>query len=478
MSIFSGAFGAGFIGQVGQGIEDRGIRQEKYVDNMLGTAKANAGKYAEANALAEQNVLMMNDMQRDFGITEAEYVALAQTRNVEDIYKIAYETRESLSSIPGANPNSITKDMILKGVDLVNNTNLPEGMTAESALRQIFTGTVSNLNTRPDDRSDRHVNNSFGSALRGILNLDPKSSAREQADAMTVAGYNVSDIENFVQSGGQRGKPMPGVSAEGMFSLPDLQYNPEDFNTTTNNYTRRLSRSIVGVDTDNFANTSADVFNGLSTTKEAATNTFTTAGTGFAKLEASLINRGYADGMGGSNLREMLLSDLSNRIDTLDEVKTFNTLIREDTKVVADYLLDRHRAGGISDDDIDRLLSGVALAEEGEVSIEGLFDGTATTPVDTATTPVEPLSSEVLQLLGNNTDSEEDPEEEPISENDARVEAFREAAKNYTYAEYKAMSNKELREAGLPSQGFAQGVAFGLRTGDPYGYFKDEGATQ
>ena len=428
MSIFSGAFGAGFIGQVGQGIEDRGIRQEKYVDNMLGTAKANAGKYAEANALAEQNVLMMNDMQRDFGITEAEYVALAQTRNVEDIYKIAYETRESLLSIPGANPNSITKDMILKGVDLVNNTNLPEGMTAESA--------------------------------------------------MTVAGYNVSDIENFVQSGGRRGKPMPGVSAEGMFSLPDLQYKPEDFNTTTNNYTRRLSRSIVGVDTDNFANTSADVFNGLSTTKEAATNTFTTAGTGFAKLEASLINRGYADGMGGSNLREMLLSDLSNRIDTLDEVKTFNTLIREDTKVVADYLLDKHRAGGISDDDIDRLLSGVALAEEGEVSIEGLFDGTATTPVDTATTPVEPLSSEVLQLLGNNTDSEEDPEEEPISENDARVEAFREAAKNYTYAEYKAMSNKELREAGLPSQGFAQGVAFGLRTGDPYGYFKDEGATQ
>ena len=93
MSIFSGAFGAGFIGQVGQGIEDRGIRQEKYVDNMLGTAKANAGKYAEANALAEQNVLMMNDMQRDFGITEAEYVARAQTRNVEDIYKIAYETR-------------------------------------------------------------------------------------------------------------------------------------------------------------------------------------------------------------------------------------------------------------------------------------------------------------------------------------------------------------------------------------------------
>ena len=429
MSIFSGAFGAGFIGQIGQGIEDRGIRQEKYVDNMLSTAKANAGKYAEANALAEQNILMMKDMQRDFGITDAEYVALAQTRNVEDIYKVAYETKESLSLIPGANPNAITKDMILKGVELVDNATLPEGMTAESALRQIFTGTVSNLNTRPNDKSDRHVNNSFGAALKGILKLDPQSSAREQADAMTVAGYKVSDIESFVESGGRRGKPMPGVSASGVFSLPDLQYTDNDFKATESSFLSRITRGVTGLDSTGFADASPEQVKEMLTalpsakemSKEEAFNVFSRAGNGFAKLETALIARGYEDGMGGSNLRQMLLSDVSNRIDTLEEVNTFNDLIRKDPKALADYILDKHRAGGISDDDIDKLLSGEALSEEAADAEVGAAVPESITPElptvgaepETPDTPATAISPTVEGLMERTPEDETSTSIEP-----------------------------------------------------------------
>ena len=415
MSIFGGAFGAGFIGQIGQGIEDRGIRQEKYVDNMLSTAKANAGKYAEANSIAEQNVLMMKDMQRDFGITPEEYVALAQTRNVDEIYRVAYETKEALGSIPGGNPNAITKDMILKGVELVDNATLPEGMTPEAALRQIFTGTVSNLNTRPDDKSDRHVNNSFGSALRGILSLDPQASAREQADKMQVAGYNVSDIESFVASGGRRGKPMAGVSATGMFALPDLQYNPEDFKTTESNFANRISRGITGVDTVDVKTRAAWSGNPSTADKEGAVATFTTAGNGFAKLETALIARGYEDGMGGSNIRQSLMSDVANRIDTLEEVEIFNAKMKEDPKALADYLLEKHRAGGISDEDIDELFSGEATAAEVDAAkaAEAAAVADDTMAALEATGGTEEVSPFVADLISRTSEDETPTSIEP-----------------------------------------------------------------
>lgn len=424
MSIFGGAFGAGFIGQIGQGIEDRGIRQEKYVDNMLSTAKANAGKYAEANAIAEQNVLMMKDMQRDFGITPEEYVALAQTRNVDEIYKVAYETKEALGSIPGGNPNAITKDMILKGVELVDNATLPEGMTPEAALRQIFTGTVSNLNTRPDDKSDRHVNNSFGSALRGILSLDPQASAREQADKMQVAGYNVSDIESFVASGGRRGKPMPGVSATGMFALPDLQYTTEDFKTTESNFTGRISRSVTGVDTVDVKTKAAWSGDPSTADKEAAVATFTTAGNSFAKLETALIARGYEDGMGGSNIRQSLMSDVANRIDTLEEVKIFNAKMKEDPKALADYLLDKHRAGGISDEDIDELFSGEASTAEVDAEAAAVADDTiAALGATGGTEEVSPFVADLISRTPEDETSTSIEPEKPKVEVSAELES-------------------------------------------------------
>lgn len=236
---------------------------------------------------------------------------------------------------------------------------------------------------------------------------------------MSVAGYKVSDIESYVLSGGRRGKPMPGVSASGMFSLPDLQYEDNDFQTTESNFLSRVTRGVTGLDSTAFADASPEqlneIFNTLTSTKamskEEAFNLFSKAGNGFAKLETALIARGYEDGMGGSNLRQMLLSDVSNRIDTLEEVEKFNDLIRKDPKALADYILDKHRAGGISDDDIDKLLSGEALSEEAADAEVGAdvpkIITTGLPPVEEAPQAADAATSSVVGGIMSRTSEDE-----------------------------------------------------------------------
>ena len=56
--------------------------------------------------------------------------------------------------------------------------------------------------------------------------------------------------------------------------------------------------------------------------------------------------------------------------------------------------------------------------------------------------------------------------------NITRIEAWQDAASKVTYSEYKAMSDEQLAEAGLPTQGIAQGSAFGMLR--PSRYFKPE----
>ena len=56
--------------------------------------------------------------------------------------------------------------------------------------------------------------------------------------------------------------------------------------------------------------------------------------------------------------------------------------------------------------------------------------------------------------------------------NITRKEAWQDAASKVTYSEYKAMSDEQLAEAGLPTQGIAQGSAFGMLR--PSRYFKPE----
>ena len=53
-----------------------------------------------------------------------------------------------------------------------------------------------------------------------------------------------------------------------------------------------------------------------------------------------------------------------------------------------------------------------------------------------------------------------------------RKQAWQDAASKVTYSEYKAMSDEQLSEAGLPTQGLAQGAAFGMLR--PSRYFKPE----
>jgi len=64
MGLFSGAFGSGLAQGLGtslaEGIKQRTEQQNKYVDNMMTTARSNAGKYKTAAADVDNSVLQMH----------------------------------------------------------------------------------------------------------------------------------------------------------------------------------------------------------------------------------------------------------------------------------------------------------------------------------------------------------------------------------------------------------------------------------
>jgi hypothetical protein len=67
-------------------------------------------------------------------------------------------------------------------------------------------------------------------------------------------------------------------------------------------------------------------------------------------------------------------------------------------------------------------------------------------------------------------DTTMDTAEEVAAANIDTVNAFQEAAKNYTYEQYKGMTRKEKQAAGLPTKGIDAAAAFGVV--NPKSYFK------
>ena len=67
MGLFSGAFGSGLAQGLGtslaEGIKQRTEQQNKYVDNMMTTARSNASKYKTAAAEVDNSVLQMNNLR-------------------------------------------------------------------------------------------------------------------------------------------------------------------------------------------------------------------------------------------------------------------------------------------------------------------------------------------------------------------------------------------------------------------------------
>ena len=409
MGIFSGAFGAGLSQGLGEsvatGINERRKMQTKYVDNMMDTAKAYAPKYQAAAAEIDASLVQMNNLKRDFNISEAEYVALAQAHpNLDAIYKDIYVQKDALTAQGFG--NKINRDTILKTLNLgEKGIELPEGMTAKEALRTIHLGIANNLSKDPTNKSEGFSNKSVSDAFASMFMMNPNSSAKQIVNNMQVAGVEVDDILAYERSGGVRGTVYDSVNAS-PFALPNIDYKADDMQTTRDRFTREANKKFAL--TDDITNlTDASAFNTRVGGKDAAASVAITneIGLNFAKLEKQLFSQ---SALFNSNInRSPMLFELLSYIDTPEDIKAFNNAVKNNT--MASILIESFEKNqGLTDeyakkifdtDDTEEVLPSEYIGSD-------YGDGNVIMPVESSTVTVTDDGDGTVAKILSNTKGE------------------------------------------------------------------------
>ena len=373
-SAFAAGFSKGFGTELSEGIKERRKEQNKYVDNMMDTAKAWQPKFLQANADVDADLELMKVMNTEFNISEAEFVALAQNYDMKDIYSKSVEAREAFKQV-GLDPNAVNRDTLLTGLSLPKDFSLPEGMTATDAMRQIHMGYAKNLAADPSNKSDAHQQSSFAKAVAGVLMLDPRSSAEKIANQMQVMGTSVEDLTMFAAQGGVKGKPLNNVTRTGAFVLPNTDYDSGSFNATLNSSRASLYRTMLDL-TDpeaTFADLDPESLVRLSSKdnnkniKETELATFIESGAGkFGQLEKQLINKGMSIGFNTRGMRDMALSAVRAEINTIDELGNFKEAVTSG-KAVELILESVRETGEVTMETIEAILGDEVKNSEGDV---------------------------------------------------------------------------------------------------------------
>lgn len=374
-SAFAAGFSKGFGEELSEGIKQRRQEQNKYVDNMMDTAKAWQPEFLQANAAVDADLDLMKVMNTEFNISEAEFVALAQNYDMSDIYSKSVEAREAFKAV-GLDPNAVNRDTLLTGLSLPKDFSLPEGMTATDAMRQIHLGYAKNLAADPSNKTDAHQQGSFAKAVAGVLMLDPRSSAEKIANQMKVMGTSVEDLNMFAATGGIKGEPLSNVTRTGAFVLPNTDYSSDSFNTTLNSSRASLYRTMLDLtDPDavvgdaseqSVRNAIGQGINNKSNKNINATNlaTFIESGAGkFAQLEKELINEGMSIGFNTRGMRDMALSSIRAQINTVDELDNFSEAVKSG-KAAALIIESVRKTGEVTKETIDEILGEQAKGED------------------------------------------------------------------------------------------------------------------
>ena len=386
MGLFSGAFGAGLSQGLGEGIakgiNERRKMQTKYVDNMMDTAKAYAPKYQAAAAEIDSSLVQMNNLKRDFNISEAEYVALAQAHpNLDAIYKDIYVQKDALTAQGFG--NKINRDTILKTLNLgEKGIELPEGMTAKEALRTIHLGIASNLSKDPTNKSEGFSNKSVSDAFASMFMMNPNSSAKQIVNNMQVAGVEVDDILAYERSGGVRGTVYDSVNAS-PFALPNIDYKADDMQRTRDRFTREANKKFALTD-DITSLTDMNAFNKKTGGKDGSASIAITneIGLNFAKLEKQLFSQ---SALFNSNInRSPMMYELLKYIDTPEDIKAFNNAVKNNT--MASILIESFEKNqGLTDEYAKKIFDTDAAEEEEEYTGSDYGDGNIIMPVEAST---------------------------------------------------------------------------------------------
>ena len=516
----SGAFGAGFVQGFGESfkkdVDKRFEKQQLYVDNMMENARRFAPKYAQDKATADATIGLMQEFETRYGVSNTEFIALAQTHDINKVYENIQIAEKGLRD--GAKLD--VKGQLLKALKIPEGAKLPEGMTPEDALRSMVLGYAQNVSTKPDDNSETHKNKSWAKAISETLALNPRASAEEQIAAMQIAGVPVQEILQYQAAQGGTYKPLQNVTRTGVLDFSD-DYKASDYATIARSFTRTINTIMAGSEELGVADAKtleeAMVKLGVDS-KDAMAQLTISAGRAVADLDLDLANNGMKE-----HNRIRLLQRLGEEINMGTEINALKKAV--DSGLAMRLVQESYnKHGKLTQEYIDAILSN---REVKEVEADNVTEKAQDTPSflqdepvpqlgggvvggpDVNDRPSKPLlpqdqedtaieeagdeTSNLLKTIKQNQKTQQesgiDPDSGFIAGNAGSVAArqdelkakMREAASKITYSAYERMletkaGRERLKEMGLPTQRFRTGKdrAFAFGVMNPEQYFAPE----
>ena len=487
-----GAFTAGLVKGFATSLQDRiKENQERFnelVDNQMDTVRRAAPKMAQSMAEAKNADLIRQEMKAQFGVTDEEFLAIAQNYDVTQVYGAIQKAQANLPE-----GSKIDKSQFLGSLDIPKGVTLPEGMTAEQALENIYLGYARNIAGKPEDKSEVHKTTSWGKALKDTLMLDPSASAEEHLSAMQYMGIPVQDVLTYQAATGGRYEPLPGVKRVKGFDIEVTDYKESDYMSTANTYERTFTRTFAGA--DDLANVTdpAAALERLQAKDETELGSkLRKGGLAIADLELSLSQGGVDSQL----TRDQALLRLSKEVNTSAEMD--NLLAGVESGLASELILESiEKNGRLTDEYIEYILTGTKpdIRETRKGGTDDRTSGPRDIMADMAVprglggaddedeeeaSVVVDEEDVVSTILGNTPDEDEEDESGiNFASGNARavaqqqedyVETARDAASKITYEEYEAMDDDAKREAGLPVRPIDFRLAFGYLS--PKQYFK------
>jgi hypothetical protein len=485
-----GAFGAGLVKGFATSLQDRiKENQERFnelVDSQMDTVRRAAPKMAQSMAEAKNADIIRQEMKAEFGVTDEEFLAIAQNYDVTQVYGAIQKAQDNLPE-----GSKIDKSQFLGSLNIPKGVKLPEGMTAEQALENIYLGYARNIAGKPEDKSEVHKTKSWGQALKDTLMLDPASSAEDHLSAMQYMGIPVQDVLAYQAATGGRYEPLPGVKRVKGFDIEVTDYKDTDYSSTANTYERTFTRTFAGTDDLANATNMPNALERLAAKDETELGSkLRKGGLAIADLELSLSQSGVDSQL----TRDQALLRLSKEVNTSAEMD--NLLAGVENGLAAELILESlEKNGKLTDEYIEYILTGTKPDIQ-ETPSGGTDDRTSGprdimadmavprglgAPDDEEEASVVVDEEDVVSTILGNTPDEDEEDESGINfasgnaravaqQQEDYVEAARDAASKITYAEYEAMDDDAKREAGLPVRPIDFRLAFGYLS--PKQYFK------
>ena len=343
----------GFTDTFAEGIRDRQERMEELLDNGFDTAKRIAPSYMKTQGQFKQIKEIQAAMQRDFNLTDDEFVALVDATDVTNLYKDVYETKQyrEANQLGG-----LDKSEILSILSKPDDFKLPEGMSADAAIKQILGLQTTALQQENNPKSEGAKQRSFAKAAKELFMLDPRMSAEQQLKNMQYMGVNVNDLIAYQSLGGERQDIFPDVSRATEYSVTKDDYTAADI-TRTQNYTAKLmSLGITNFDLNDSVQFSD--YSGSNDDAGVIKKAINDTASAMSSLERQIIMAGRGNEMFSGRVgRLQIMDQLSRDVSSKEEAMSLTNSIRSNfaIDVIKDAIAENRE---LTDEEIDAIIAG------------------------------------------------------------------------------------------------------------------------